>query len=230
MCLKRDTELLVAFFEENGHLFDSGHGLDHALKVGENCFNALLSYKGNLRTKEIFAVIRAGLLHDLDDGKFTSTKNYENARCFLFCIPGDQYKLIIEMIDLVSCSKNGNDIDPNLPVWMYYPRWADRIESLGLRGVEECKTYSDFISRPYFTEETVRVTNLDELRLVATPERFAAYYQKRKTSPDTMIDHYYDKTVHLCVDTGNSWLNTKMKEGMEEIHGVLFNFGRNGAL
>lgn len=230
LCLTRDNIVLTNFFENNGHMFDSGHGLEHALKVGENCLNALLSYTGKIGTTEIFAVIRAGLFHDLDDGKFTATKNYENARNALKFLPDNQVDLVIKMIDLVSCSKNGNEIDANLPVWMYYPRWADRIESLGLRGVEECKTYSDFIGRPYFTEETVRVSNLDELRSVATSERFAEYVGKRKTSPDTMIDHYYDKTVHLCVDTGNDWLNARMKEGMEEIHRVLFDFGRNGTL
>ena len=34
---------------------------------------------------------------------------------------------IIRMIDLVSFSKNGNNIYPNDPQWYYYPRYADRV-------------------------------------------------------------------------------------------------------
>ena len=228
MCLKRDLPRLESFFAKNGKLFDEGHGLSHALKVGENCYNALCNYEGVLQNFEIFAVIRAGFYHDLDDGKFTKTINYENARLVAKGLPDAQVDLIIKMIDLVSCSKNGNLIDTRNPVWMYYPRWADRIESLGKRGVEECLAYTHHVGRPYFVAETARVKNLDELNEVATQERFAAYHHGRKTSPDTMIDHYYDKTVHLCVDTGNAWLNEQMREGMVEIHKVLFRYGGAG--
>lgn len=233
--IKKYQHGVEEFFAQNEGVFDSGHGFDHAMKVAENCWHAIRAHKhSNPRHAflpyTIKCMILAALLHDFDDGKFMKTKNYENARKMIEGETDTEKKHIILMISLVSCSSNGNNIDSKYPIWMYYPRFADRLESLGRRGVEECKTYSDYIGRPYFLPETAQVTNMEELKAVATPERFRAYVEKRKTSPDTMIDHYYDKTVHLAVKTGNKWLDRRFEEEMKFTLDVLFYFGRTGLL
>lgn len=42
---------------------------------------------------------------------------------------------IISMIDAVSFSKNGNNIDSTLPYRHYIPRYIDRSEAIGLEGL-----------------------------------------------------------------------------------------------
>lgn len=60
-------------------------------------------------------IVIASLLHDVDDKKFFNTIDYQNARDIIKRIPKmcAFEDLIIEMIDLVSCSKNGNMVVGN---------------------------------------------------------------------------------------------------------------------
>jgi hypothetical protein len=71
----------------------------------------------------------AALLHDVDDRKYFDTQNYKNARDITSkVVEKEENQLkIIRMVDLVSFSKNGNNIYPNDPQWYYYPRYADRV-------------------------------------------------------------------------------------------------------
>ncbi len=58
------------------------------------------------------------------------------------------------MIDLVSFSKNGNQINANDPIYFYFPRYADRVEALGLIGIYRTYQYSERLSNPFYTYET----------------------------------------------------------------------------
>lgn len=42
------------------------------------------------------------------------------------------------MIELVSFSKNGNNIYKEDPIYFYIPRYADRIDAVGLIGLYRC--------------------------------------------------------------------------------------------
>ena len=112
-------------------------------------------------------------------------------------------KDVIKLIDLVSCSKNG-DSDPDYP-WMAIPRDCDRLEAIGEIGIHRCDEYSTATNAPDFTPETVRVYTEEELWKVATPDRFAKY--KKSISK---IDHYYDKLLHIgkpeCLKSQNTYI------------------------
>lgn len=87
----------------------------------------------------------AALLHDIDDRKyFATSKNCCNARKILSThgFSGEREDDIISMIDAVSFSKNGNNIDSTLPYSHYIPRYIDRSEAIGLEGLYRTLQYS----------------------------------------------------------------------------------------
>lgn len=110
---------------------------------------------------------------------------------------------VLELISLVSCSKNGNR-EPR-EKWMVIPRDCDRLEAIGEIGIQRCDEYSAAINAPDYTPDTVKVYTEEELWQVATPERFAKY--KKSVSK---IDHYYDKLLHIgtpeCLKSQNAYI------------------------
>jgi len=175
-----------------------GHDYDHCVAVKNHCIKALELEPDLNKTKKL-QIELAAFLHEVDDEKIFTTKNYQNARDILNeSIISTNIKdknlfiqEIIDMIDLVSCSKNG-DSDPMLP-YMVIPRDCDRLEAIGQIGIERCRSYNDSIGRPLHTTKTARVYTLEQLWEIATEERFSKYQGKS----DNMIDHYYDKLLHI---------------------------------
>jgi hypothetical protein len=104
----------------------------------------------------------------------------------------------LEAIGYVSASGNGNDAPLRAaenPL-LLYPRWADRLEALGETGVERCWAYTEEVGRPLYDDESPPPAPADEAMRLATPERLAAYRARGESR--TMIDHYYDKLLHLA--------------------------------
>ena len=117
------------------------HGIDHAVAVMNHADLAIKSKKYPIPIKTKNAVKLAALLHDADDRKFfPDNKNYENLRIVLRDRPGDFVDLVIRMVSLVSSTTNGDRIPEDVigSEWMLIPRYADRIEAIGLVGVERC--------------------------------------------------------------------------------------------
>jgi len=149
-----------------------------------------------LTSDQIEDINMAALLYGVDDRKFfPENGNCENARKILVEVfPTDWFRIeqVIYIIGLVSVSTNGNFIpvsDDDL--WMLYPRFADRLESMGSVGVEKClKEYS-----PLFLPSTPRCKTEEELWKIATPERFQDYLLSEESV--SFIDHFYDKLLHI---------------------------------
>ena len=59
------------------------------------------------------------------------------------------------MIDLVSASHNRDKRDSNLPNWMYYPRYADRIEAMGIDGLKRTIAFNNHHKRLLFDHSTM---------------------------------------------------------------------------
>lgn len=197
-----------------------GHGINHMIAVANHATKAL--EHENIPQCDKIRIELAALLHDADDEKiFPGNKNYENARKILDEVLTDEYlqlsdhkeqyreyfiNKIIEMIGLVSCSKNG-DSEPPLK-WMAVPRDSDRLEAIGQIGIDRCREFSASVNALSHCTDTPRVHTMEELWAVATPERLANYKVIKKSR--SMIDHYYDKLLHVgkpeCLRSQNPYI------------------------
>lgn len=204
---------LANIFEENK--ICPSHGITHAIKVMDFCEMAYIECKRKYELN-IFhrkCIMLAGLLHDADDRKFfkrIGCNKYINAenimrtnRCSEKVI-----KLVIQMIDLVSASNNRDNIPEYASgknIWKLIPRWADRLESIGLIGIKRCFEYTIGkglpLSTPRTTIPNIKSTkNFKNLLLekIATKERYNDYTGgKFNGNSDSMIDHYYDKLIRV---------------------------------
>ena len=219
------------------HSIDKGHGVDHARKVFCHAENSLLFSKEPRNKIHRHAIKCASLLHDADDKKFfPDSKDYQNAREIMQSIfPREKEleTLTIKMIDLVSCSDNGNSSEKikETEKWMLIPRLCDRLEAIGDIGILRTWIYSKHKKRPMFLPHTFRVTTEKELYEVATPERFETYLSTKES--ESMIDHFYDKLFHICSEKVISeidipYIKTEMRSRRKIIEKFIFNFGKYG--
>jgi uncharacterized protein len=187
------------------------HGIGHAIIVMNNAINALSSEKYDLNELDYKSVLVAALLHDADDRKFfPDNKNYENLREILKNESEQFVTQVITMVDLVSSSKNGDSI-PNYVannMWMLIPRYADRLEAIGLVGVERVYQYAKTSNNPLYVESTPKPKNEEEIWEIATIDRYKSYHG----SSLSMIDHFYDKLLRASFfPIMNNFLNTEAK-------------------
>jgi uncharacterized protein len=173
------------------------HNLTHMVQVTMHAKHALLEYPYELNNDEKLEVLLASLLHDIDDLKFfPNNKNYENANKILKTINITENSInnIIKMISLVSSSKNGDIIPENIKEYFLYPRYADRLEAIGIIGVKRCYQYTQTTKMPLYLETTLRPKDENDLwNNIATQTR----YRKYNGISMSMIDHYYDKLLRL---------------------------------
>lgn len=174
------------------------HGIDHAISVMKHAGLALDFAAFFVDESIRKCVLLAALLHDADDRKFfPNNSDYENLRKVLCDLAFDEVELIIRMVSIVSSSKNGDKIpqDAVENEWLLYPRYADRLEAIGLIGVERCFRYGITVGNPLYVETTPRPTSEKEIWTVATEERYNRY----SGVSDSMIDHYFDKLIRASV-------------------------------
>lgn len=206
------------------------HGIEHAKQVMSHAQLALESVNYEITDEQKEAVLLAALLHDADDSKFfeTHTQN-ENLREVLVDKPADFVELVVKMVNWVSASKNGDTI-PEEAVgkdWMLIPRYADRLEAIGMIGVARCFTYTTNKSRPLYTEQTPRPRTEEELWEIASEERYQAY----SGSSVSMIDHFYDKLLRLAVyPIRNPYFDAECKKRIKPLIDFVLKFGRGELL
>jgi uncharacterized protein len=119
--------------------------------------------------------------------------------------------LALEAIGYVSASGNGNEIPPRAEAnpFLLLPRWCDRLEAIGEPGVVRCWEYTLEVGRPLYNEDSPSPATSAEVFTLATAERFAEYQERKESA--TMIDHYFDKIIHLLdplVSHSNEYLAT----------------------
>jgi len=196
------------------------HGIDHAIAVMNHSIMAIKSKKYPISIKLKNAIKLAALLHDADDRKFfPNNKDYENLKLILKDKSGDFVDLVIRMVSLVSSSSNGDQIPEDVigKEWMLIPRYADRIEAIGIVGIERCFQYNKTKKHCLFTKKTQLANTVDEIFLIATEERYNSY----RGYSDSMIDHFYDKLLRVSnIPIDNDYL-VKLAE---ERNGVIIQF------
>ena len=210
------------------------HGINHAKQVMSHAWCALESNKDeyNLNDEDTLAVLLAALLHDVDDKKFfPNNTNYENLREVLKKIgkSNDFIEDVVFMVSIVSASKNGDRIPRCVrdKPWMLIPRYADRVEAIGIVGVERCYTYTMNVSKlPLSLDSTPRPTTEEDIWKAATLERYNSYDGKSKS----MVDHYYDKLLRLTYfPIRNKYLDEESTKRRKPLIDFLLDFG-NGKI
>lgn len=204
-------EDVKAFFEF--HNVDKTHGYDHAVAVMNHA----------KRASDRVTVHVAALMHDMDDSKTLPSVDNKNARTLIRNSFVSEYEdEIIAMIKLVSCSTNGNAIDPALPEYYYIPRFCDRLEAIGHIGVCRCYQWTKYTKRPFYLDTTPRCSSQNELYMVATKSRFDNYRGKS----DSFIDHIYDKLLHLSFTSNNEYLDKECRERLKYMETFVLDWGR----
>jgi uncharacterized protein len=231
------TEYLGTIFAE-ANVCES-HGIDHAIDVTRIVDRALRCDPGNLTISQRLAIRLATTLHDADDSKLFPGNDTQNARAVLARLrynghpfDEDTIALVLRMIGWVSASKNGDAIPAEavLNPWMLMPRYADRVTAMGHTGVKRCWKYTRGIKRPLYTPETARAVDEEDLwSRIATSERYAAY----RGQSASMIDHYYDKLLHLgraLMEQDNAYFRLEARRRNLPLIEVALAFGRDGTL
>lgn len=206
------------------------HGINHAISVMINAIKCInkddntitiginLKYTiFKLTNDEKKSIQLAALLHDADDKKFfPNNNNYENLRNILEGESEDLINQVVTMVDLVSSSKNGDRI-PNYVVgkeWMLIPRYADRLEAIGLIGIERCYQYGKTTNNHLYVSTTPRPTNINEIWTFASEERYNNY----SGTSDSMMDHYFDKLLRVTLfPIRNKYLDYECNERRQPI-------------
>ena len=201
------------------------HGVGHAIKVMNNAKNALSSENYNLNEFNTKSVLLAALLHDADDRKFfPNNKNYENLREILEDEEDKLVSQVITMVELVSSSKNGDSIPSHIAenMWMLIPRYSDRLEAIGLIGVERVYQYAETANNPLYLESTPKPKTEDDIWEIATIDRYKSYCG----SSISMIDHFYDKLLRASFfPIKNNFLNIESKIRRKPMIDFLLYFG-----
>lgn len=184
-----------------------GHGIDHFIAVYKRACKA--ATEENLPLKIKTQIIMAALLHDIDEKKFfPHNKNDENARCILSKLDytSEDIEHVIDMIRLVSCSQNG-DSTPPFP-YMCIPRDCDRLEAIGKDGVKRAVQFAEFLNEPFTVDSTEKAFTIDDINRIVTRERFDKYASGTKSV--SVIDHFYDKLLHIgkpeYLKSGNAYI------------------------
>lgn len=209
------------------------HGVGHARAVMAHACRATAELGAALTPDEAAAVELAAALHDADDRKFWPEHgDHENARAVLRAIGRpDLAPLVVEMISYVSASTNRSEVPPACVAapWKLLPRHCDRLEAFGWIGYERCLEYTRTVGRPLWTPTTARAADEADLwARVATPARYAAY----RGDSESMIDHYYDKLLHIAAAyrAGVACLDAEAELRRRVIVDICLDFGRTGAL
>lgn len=187
------------------------HGLEHCLTVLGHMDCAIDKADDSIKsllTKERRICLRlAALLHEADDHKYFPANNkFENARAICDqSIPEDEPKKeemisdIVLMISLVSASVNGNSVPAQAKTnpTLLWPRYCDRLESIGVIGAVRCYQYNSEVGDPLMLDTTPRPRTEEEVWQHVAEERWTKY-QTGGGSSASMMDHYYDKLLHIA--------------------------------
>lgn len=222
------------------HEIPESHGFAHALRVLEHADRALIAAHTIVSASRRLAVQLAALLHDADDMKYFPegpAGGYQNARRLAEAAgaPADVIDDMLRMISLVSTSSNGNFIplDATDEPEILWPRWADRLEAIGERGIVRCWQYGREVNRPIFDAFTPRPLAEAEVWFLATAERFTEYQAKTRSST-TMLDHYYNVLLSVARPplhaVNNRYLEAEFKRGSAPLVKICLEYGLNGTV
>lgn len=179
------------FYEEHTHRIKASHGLSHVLAVLRHANCAISCHRPKLSLEMGQNIKMATLLHDVDDHKyFPDHQNHQNARFILdeANVSEESTCIVLYMIDLVSCSANGNHVPANIlqkeDYHLLIPRWSDRLEAVSSTGVVRSYQYNQEHGQPLWGPHSPTARTVAQVWEFATPERFEQYQERNGTSED----------------------------------------------
>jgi len=229
-----ENKLNTLFTEKN---MPVSHGVGHCKTVLAHMYSALQASKLDITEEKKLLLALAALLHEADDHKYfkPNSKNASNIMSEVLVDVADKEKIISdveEMISYVSASVNGNSVpekaksDPTL-LW---PRFCDRLESIGAIGAVRCAQYNVEVKAPLSTESTPRPQTESELWKNVTEERWQKYQKDGDSA--SMMDHYYDKLLQIASFppevVQNSYLVEEASKRVEPLVKICLEFGKTG--
>lgn len=188
---------------------EDGHSIDHFIRTADLSLKA--SEFLELSEDIIEDIVLASFLHDIDDEKFFETVNYSNARNLLKIqkISDTRINHIVQMISLVSYSKNGDSEVPQS--YMLIPRLCDRVEATGYIGLLRCFEYTISVKRCFHNSKTIVINKIEDFEKISN--RYQQYLAGKKS--ESMIDHFYDKLLHLNFPSDNEIILNSANQGIQ---------------
>lgn len=200
------------------------HNIEHVRNVMNHTQKACDIAK--LSEEESLIAILAALMHELDDSKLkkylisseTARKKlqiftkFPIAESLLLILPTSTTTCYgtLRCISLVSASTNGLSLPYNVSPWEFIPRDADRLEAIGLIGIERTWRYTREEKKPLFCAASPRCITSEQVIKTASDERFQRYCEGQASA--SMMCHFYDKLLHIHkMSSGNSYME---KEAM----------------
>ena len=138
-------------------------------------------------------------------------------------ITPDVINTVLEMISYVSASENGASINVKPEErWKLIPRDADRVEALGLIGVERCYDYTVRVKMPIVHPKDLLATNEAEWAEIMKGRSLDDYVRSGGKSR-SMMGHYIDKLGHLhTASSGDPHMQQLLDKGMQVLKQVYF--------
>ena len=79
----------------------------------------------------------------------------------------NEINVVTKMVQLVSSSKNSDCIPLDIQEWYLIPRYADRLEAIGLIGVKRCYQYNKTINAKLYDNNTPKfITKKDIINYI----------------------------------------------------------------
>mmetsp|Transcript_151863 Transcript_151863/g.268144 ORF Transcript_151863/g.268144 Transcript_151863/m.268144 type:complete len:269 (+) Transcript_151863:53-859(+) len=207
-------------------ILDPAHNMVHIRAVTDHVRRALAAEPLDPHREAL--LVLAALLHEADDPKLFGTSDDANTRKILSdCLTSDDGAEGDTGATLGEASAVASEDAGVAPgsEWKLIVRDADRIEAIGEVGIARCYAFNQKVGSPLYRPTTPRAVTQEELWAIATPARFAAY----SGDSDSMIDHYYDKLLHLSrCGSGNSYLEAKQQARLQEMIDFVLAFGKTG--
>ena len=186
----------VSYVEELFRRNAGGHDAAHTLRVTKNA----MKIADEEAECDRETVMLAALLHDADDHKLFQTENNANARAFLKAngIPEDKTERIIEAINAVSFSRNGEKA-PETPEGRIVQA-ADRLDAIGAVGIARTFAYGGEHGRPLEASVQHFYDKLLRLRDLMNTESGKKLAEKRHAFLEAFLQELHDELAQAQTD------------------------------
>lgn len=188
---------------------ESGHGVNHAIRVYKNALKLLKEEKANEKI-----VLTAALLHDTIDHKLFKdvSKQKEKMKEYLHSLGylEDEMSHVLEIASTISF-RNGNYKELKT-IEAAIVRDADRLDAIGAIGIIRTIEYGTSHHRPFYEEENLKEENGKITFNKVTETTLSHFYEKLLLLPGLMLTDYAKKEAEKRIKIMEEFLQEFYKE------------------